>query len=98
HSNSNLYPYTTLFRSERKNAVKAREIAVGIPGQARQQRLFRGSRLVGVGRGDPAWQLLRTLHASGAAVSVGKIRGDFPSGADPTDRKSTRLNSSHLGI
>src|SRR5947199_3537307 len=52
-------------------------------------------------RGDPARD--RRMEASGEATS-GLLRGsvialaDAPGGSHALDRKSTRLNSSHLGI
>src|SRR5690349_22343176 len=65
---STLFPYTTLFRSDRRVRPTAR-------------RHRRAVRLVG----DPESRLATELRAHGPGYST-------------TDRKSTRLNSSHVEI
>src|SRR5262245_64154872 len=83
---SSLFPYTTLFRSR-----TARLISRG--GDGRELRRC-ASGAPGPGGGD----------ARGGPPPVGRGRGAHvrsPSRPRPTgggDRKSTRLNSSHLGI
>src|SRR3546814_15113771 len=76
-----LFPYTTLFRSDQRLAAAVQVIELGF-----------GNRIVDVDGREGQLALLRhlvqTVHASrgffGHALDLGK-----------TDRKSTRLNSSH---
>src|SRR5947199_4440445 len=80
---SALLPYTTLFRSQQRRAPHARAVVLPESGQFGQQRRQRGRGLVrGVGRGDGG-DIGQQVRRSG---SLGG------------GRKSTRLNSSHLGI
>src|SRR5205814_10516360 len=85
--NPTLFPYTTLFRSERND-----------------------DELDGRGTGDAARVARRGISARRALrrrfgpCAAGRVAGAAPPGArsrsmgSPPDRKSTRLNSSHLGI
>src|SRR3712207_8529169 len=93
---STLFPYTTLFRSERFHR------GVGTAARSRE----------GSGLGLALVRELATLH--GGEVSATSVPGrgstftvriplgapDAPAGAPavPSDRKSTRLNSSHANI
>src|SRR5438093_3881148 len=93
---STLFPYTTLFRShtplavERQRALAARHPLV----PARlfpTQRVLRGPprRVRALGRpAGPAQSLFRGLPRGGERRAVGEAGLE-------TDRKSTRLNSSH---
>src|SRR2546430_9122270 len=79
---STLFPYTTLFRSGRRQGVRRDRRAVGVrqvddPQHARRAR-------DAVGRGDRARR-----PARGGRASERRLR---------LDRKSTRLNSSHSQI
>src|SRR5438045_7169134 len=82
---STLFPYTTLFRSL--------SLERG-PGQPEVRTRYRGAyRLLEDGTGE-----------AGAACATGRVRPDPHRREDHcdrkkgADRKSTRLNSSHLGI
>src|SRR5690606_41401050 len=83
---STLFPYTTLFRSQRAEAF----LPAGGPHRFRVRHLRRGIRPGGRGAGD------RPVRRPGAAHP----RHRPPRGAPPglVDRKSTRLNSSHVKI
>src|SRR3712207_7783423 len=75
---STLFPYTTLFRSDRPHHL-VRELAGGELGGL---HLLQAEGLVGDGALD--------LQPEPAAAEA--------EGAEPLDRKSTRLNSSHANI
>src|SRR5256885_4284160 len=81
---STLFPYTTLFRSRHHGGVEGRAVA--------------GQHLAG-GRGREVARdedvLVRNGHASQAAALALSNQGVGSAGLD---RKSTRLNSSHLVI
>src|SRR3712207_8839751 len=79
---STLFPYTTLFRSDRARFVAAREDL--LPGFA---AVF-GTIETAFGIGAPG------VAERGDVDEVGVLRVD----ADARDRKSTRLNSSHANI
>src|SRR5205814_10454563 len=86
-----LFPYTTLFRSSllEVGAVHdARELAQrGVVGAVFRHQRFEGAMAGGVlVRVSGAWSV--EADGAGAALDLGHFR----------DRKSTRLNSSHLGI
>src|SRR5262245_8354541 len=91
-SSFTLFPYTTLFRSSRQGAKRDH------PGE----RTFD---LADVGL-DPAGNQIRDLVGEADALELGLLLEDgdasFEVGwldiGDQADRKSTRLNSSHLGI
>src|SRR5205814_10045272 len=72
-----LFPYTTLFRSDKPVVVPGIDIICCVSGDAGRPRLDVAKRLLVVGMG----------------VAVAERQGE-----DDRDRKSTRLNSSHLGI
>src|SRR5262245_63674805 len=79
-----LFPYTTLFRSL-------------LPGRRTQRDVRVRGLLRGLLRGGQRW---RTVH-DGPAVRAGggpRLVGPLDRPWAPRDRKSTRLNSSHLGI
>src|SRR3712207_8354692 len=82
---STLFPYTTLFRSSRRG-VEGRRSKV----EGREARV------------DASWCLAESAHGGQALSSCGPATGDLrPAtrhGASPSDRKSTRLNSSHANI
>src|SRR3546814_7876086 len=98
-----LFPYTTLFRSLRRLALRARADLFGIGVRLvdiRLRALLRGrDRLEFVdhrgGRIDPAQR--HALHLEARAVAVEDLLHQFlhPLGDPALDRKSTRLNSSH---
>src|SRR3712207_7429725 len=84
---STLFPYTTLFRShehneERRSAELVERMAAG---EVVALVSDAGMPLVS----DPGYVLVRACVAAGLAVEV------LPG---PSDRKSTRLNSSHANI
>src|SRR5690349_24136739 len=80
---SPLFPYTTLFRSQRRGID-----AIGRDDVVRERRALGG---IGTRR--------RVVdgHAAGAEVAGAQIGGRQAEGAN-RDRKSTRLNSSHVEI
>src|SRR5256885_11667989 len=82
---STLFPYTTLFRSQRKLSLGKLEVAVWVGRVLRNergQRLFRSRSVAQV----------RTRHPQNQ-IGTGQVFFDRE-----RDRKSTRLNSSHLVI
>src|SRR5437899_3697584 len=84
---STLFPYTTLFRSRDRTRLLARSRASNNEGSVRVSR--DASREVFLAaRGDGQEVLRAPLKESAGAESRASAR----------DRKSTRLNSSHLGI
>src|SRR5690554_7794438 len=86
---STLFPYTTLFRSDaaRLVAVLEKEVAVAPFLEARVD--VGAERRAGVaGHAVP-------VHA---VLLVGVVGRQVEAAAEPPDRKSTRLNSSHVRI
>src|SRR5690606_40180825 len=93
-----LFPYTTLFRSLRCSAVDSRSqirsIEIANEGHSRHSRA-----LVEVHRhGRAHAQTLRTPRALCTRSSAFRLRQPGPAAIDQLDRKSTRLNSSHVKI
>src|SRR5439155_25479808 len=82
--NSTLFPYTTLFRSRRD--IRAPES---------RSRALKAASYSFVNRGSE-----QRVHVSWQQLSSRTSRGHKkgPSPAPPLDRKSTRLNSSHVAI
>src|SRR5205814_8653598 len=94
---SPLFPYTTLFRSLELGGahqlVEHGEAGGGVDRRAVAHRLHaRLEPAPSLGRGD-----VHVLDADGAAVGGAELRDQLLERERP-DRKSTRLNSSHLGI
>src|SRR5262245_64534869 len=81
--NSTLFPYTTLFRSRLLGGALGREPDAAAAGAGRAGAVPRRAPGRGRGAGHGRRDLVRR---------AGQLR------ARPEDRKSTRLNSSHLGI
>src|SRR3712207_8179894 len=83
---STLFPYTTLFRSLRRDHRGPRLEEGGVHGEPRRRHRHRGGGRVHA----------REDHAApgGPALRAAHVRGD----GDGVDRKSTRLNSSHANI
>src|SRR5690606_39545288 len=84
-SRSTLFPYTTLFRSLRQHGRSRR----GRGGGERRQRHL-GRRVCAAGRGSA-----EGVRAPGGRAGVRGLAADRRPAAD---RKSTRLNSSHVKI
>src|SRR5258705_2883858 len=82
---STLFPYTTLFRSVQHDVRRARERAATEKHPVRRRR--RGGQVV-----EQSLRRQRPFRKAGFFEVLEKAR--FAKG----DRKSTRLNSSHLGI
>src|SRR3712207_8603244 len=82
---STLFPYTTLFRSDRDGDVLGRALGVG-------QQLHRQ---VGRRGGQRLGDLLGARRHPARAVGQDD---DGVVGGEAADRKSTRLNSSHANI
>src|SRR5256885_3842946 len=81
---STLFPYTTLFRSQRKKCTASRK----------RSRILSSA---GLRRGDPGRSSVRHERVCRGVLSAGKLfHGVRCFGRE--DRKSTRLNSSHLVI
>src|SRR3546814_20906734 len=85
-----LFPYTTLFRSGAEPTGPADGRALQIQGQVAGPGADR-QREAGAPEGRPVAQPHRR-RAAGSAAAAGRLVGDGQGG---TDRKSTRLNSSH---
>src|SRR5262245_65129912 len=86
---STLFPYTTLFRSGAEAQLPARELFRRWPAAVVAQLWGDIDRDVLAAERVPYWPV--------APVPRGHM-GILPSAVGPEDRKSTRLNSSHLGI
>src|SRR5205814_3237542 len=91
--NSTLFPYTTLFRSRRRvRRVRHHRTSFPLGG------------LRGLGGAAAALCRSRGPHQADQVLALGAgvaVLGSDPGRrgiGDPRDRKSTRLNSSHLGI
>src|SRR5262245_64267299 len=83
---STLFPYTTLFRSGRVDVVPPADINCVVPEARLVGDLIQF--FVDIGRNRSAWRSqfsVEHFHVLGSKMAV-------------EDRKSTRLNSSHLGI
>src|SRR3712207_8833833 len=87
---STLFPYTTLFRSDREHLLLAAGHRAGLLalalGEAREERV----------------DALHVLAHRGAVRALERahleVLDDRHAREDPADRKSTRLNSSHANI
>src|SRR5262245_2476422 len=86
-----LFPYTTLFRSERHRAALVNEVAPEL-------RRF----ILGETDSEVLFFILLTAMRSEGALTAPRSAADVAravrSMTAVVDRKSTRLNSSHLGI
>src|SRR3712207_9586092 len=91
---STLFPYTTLFRSHELVATRYRLTA------ANSARLV--SHLYAEAGGNPFFtqQVLRAFEEDELLRPLGNrwVLGDLEHTGVPSDRKSTRLNSSHANI
>src|SRR5205814_9363950 len=83
---SPLFPYTTLFRSSPAGDV------------ARHGRAARRSRVADLRRGGNGIQYQLAAAARAHSVREAELSRHQENEGDKIDRKSTRLNSSHLGI
>src|SRR2546426_8590033 len=81
---STLFPYTTLFRSALQNGSAGQKLSIGTPGHTEEG---------GLGVVEVPQDL-----DTGAGGWVPEPDGIIPPGTGQQDRKSTRLNSSHLVI
>src|SRR2546426_7948452 len=88
---STLFPYTTLFRSEARSVP---------PAIARDVLFWHGDTLGRIGQAARAETMLRQFTQGGAHLlfPAGVLRVGWWALAAGQDRKSTRLNSSHLVI
>src|SRR5256885_16801214 len=91
---STLFPYTTLFRSVETVAAVTAGTTIRIPKQPSHP--FAGGTGTGVG-GNP-WISVQIVDTNGHPLSGEVLLGRCVQGAFSPDRKSTRLNSSHLVI
>src|SRR5262245_64201885 len=84
---STLFPYTTLFRSKRRKQM----IEVKERPKARSETMALPIRKIGViGAGQMGAGIAHVSALAGFEVRLNDLSAE--------DRKSTRLNSSHLGI
>src|SRR5438045_7587968 len=81
---STLFPYTTLFRSELEYIWAVRAVGPAQSGRAQQSKLV--------------VYLLGEMAQHGDAAGGDRVGHVDAIGLYRADRKSTRLNSSHLGI
>src|SRR3712207_8133484 len=86
---STLFPYTTLFRSDRTLSVDG---ATGAGGGRRQLRVLRPDLVKLAGPVHAADGVLAAAVRGGRAAAAGALH------LRAGDRKSTRLNSSHANI
>src|SRR5256885_9321044 len=84
---STLFPYTTLFRSREPG-----------PAMADPKELMTRRAFLGVDCGTQSTKVLLVDAESEAILGMGRAPHELVERADGTDRKSTRLNSSHLVI
>src|SRR3712207_8410117 len=84
---STLFPYTTLFRSDKPAGVTSHDVVNVARRALRERRIGHGGTL------DPFATGLLVLMVGRATRLLPHLSGD-PKG----DRKSTRLNSSHANI
>src|SRR5690606_39967679 len=91
HLRSTLCPYTTLFRS-----LEAVKLAVELGNDVNARADFGDYEMIG----DPEYTLLYYPHNIDelADLGVGDPRWDDSTALHGSDRKSTRLNSSHVKI
>src|SRR5437899_7469781 len=87
---STLFPYTTLFRSSGNS--------VGEGTNNLKENAEKAIKLFGRGYIPPSRPVSPSLIAQPGFKKVDLVWGKEAGPIDPTDRKSTRLNSSHLGI
>src|SRR5690606_41370307 len=91
------FPYTTLFRSEVLDAARDVEVAVverAVVTSAHPRRVVGGA--LGVRRVGA--RLEDVLERRDRLLGLAPVAGAHVLAADPEDRKSTRLNSSHVKI
>src|SRR5262245_12337484 len=89
---STLFPYTTLFRSRTEDRPAAHVLSAQASGR-------RGPRALRVARGGKgSHRVLRHVFQRDRSGPVPRLLRSSARCAPPLDRKSTRLNSSHLGI
>src|SRR5699024_12696023 len=86
---STLFPYTTLFRSEMFRAVDGISFTVG---HGESVGLVGES---GCGKSTTSMMVMRLLDQTSGRIM---FDGEDIGGIVPQDRKSTRLNSSHVSI
>src|SRR3712207_8477276 len=88
---STLFPYTTLFRSLGQPEV---------PGKLHRVRAHRELRVARRGGPGSAWHVRTAGAAAPQRMGAGRRldREERGGRAEPADRKSTRLNSSHANI
>src|SRR3712207_9562590 len=91
---STLFPYTTLFRSD-GSPYAAEDMTAPYEVQLDTGRLANGSHTVSARARDTANQ---TTTATGIQVRVHNCMTAVNGTTWPSDRKSTRLNSSHANI
>src|SRR5206468_8840280 len=83
---STLFPYTTLFRSPRRNELPRRA----------ELTAARAAKLGWIGTGRMGFEMARRLAKGGCDLTVwNRTRAKAEPLANDGDRKSTRLNSSH---
>src|SRR5207244_9537255 len=89
HPNATLIPYTTLFRSARHegNAVTMADVYARMSGEPTLATVHSGPGLTN------AATAIAEAAKSGTPILV--LAGDVDPGSIHSDRKSTRLNSSH---
>src|SRR5690606_40724454 len=88
---SALLPYTTLFRSSTEGPRRSPHLAAFAPGPQRIARLARLPAGAQLGHAN-GWNPRATVAASRNCGATGRSK------VAPADRKSTRLNSSHVKI
>src|SRR5207253_6254589 len=88
---STLFPYTTLFRSPGESSTRSRFQ------KSHSFRLCSSARVPSTNTGRPERQSAPVLRPA-AAVSLSAPVSKVTFSTEWTDRKSTRLNSSHVAI
>src|SRR5205814_9166829 len=93
---STLFPYTTLFRSNHCDPIAAQLAQIDRQFPANR----RGFAVAGLHPRQAGISIVRAIHHVGefAGFGDGVSSAEYSGARPPLDRKSTRLNSSHLGI
>src|SRR5690606_40551665 len=93
---STLFPYTTLFRSQILNWHADAVLTFGAPKGLMKTHSWRRG-FAALGRRGLSFDLQLYPHQMDEAAELVRDHPDIPI-AQPRDRKSTRLNSSHVKI
>src|SRR5207253_7369922 len=95
HLGSPLFPYTTLFRSCTLAFAEHRQIVIA---DVASHAFYAGTPALEALRAADVRALCATPLVTAAGKTLGIVATHFHEPKAPEDRKSTRLNSSHVAI